>query len=222
MNTRFLVHTILASASLACFSASAADLKEVYERALTNDPLIREAEANRLATRESKPQALAALLPQVSADGVWNDTVDTNSTGIFVAPGVPLTPQVNNFDGDSSSWNLTLRQSVFRWENWATLPAREFRARPGGSRLCRRAAGPRPAHGRGLFQRARGARHARGRAGRVRRHRPPARAVREALRGRPDRGDRRAGREGRLRFRERRADPGQAQPSRTRASSCAN
>ena len=92
MNTRFLVHTILASASLACFSASAADLKEVYDRALTNDPLIREAEANRLATRESKPQALAALLPQVSADGTWNDTVDTNSTGIFVAPGVPLTP----------------------------------------------------------------------------------------------------------------------------------
>jgi outer membrane protein len=120
MNTRFLVHTILASASLACFSASAADLKEVYNRALTNDPLIREADANRLATRESKPQALAALLPQISADGTWNDTVDTNSTGIFVAPGVPLTPQRNNFDGDSSSWNLTLRQSVFRWENWAT------------------------------------------------------------------------------------------------------
>ena len=120
MNTRFLVHTILASASLACFNASAADLKAVYERALTNDPLIREAEANRLATRESKPQAVAALLPQVTADGTWNETVDTNSTGIFVAPNLPLTPQVNNFDGDSSSWNLTLRQSVFRWENWAT------------------------------------------------------------------------------------------------------
>ena len=87
MNTRFLVHTILASASLAGFSASAADLKEVYKRALTNDPLIREAEANRLATRESKPQALAALLPQVTADGVRNDTVDTNSTGIIRRAG---------------------------------------------------------------------------------------------------------------------------------------
>ena len=57
MNTRFLVHAILAAASLTAFNASAADLKEVYERALTNDPLIREADANRLATRESKPQA---------------------------------------------------------------------------------------------------------------------------------------------------------------------
>jgi outer membrane protein len=121
MNTRFLVHAILASASLACFSASAADLKEVYERALTNDPLIHEADANRLATRESRPQALASLLPQINADGVWDPTVDTNRTGTFIAPGIPLTPDQQNFDGNSSSWNLSLRQSVFRWENWATL-----------------------------------------------------------------------------------------------------
>ena len=121
MNTRFLVHTILATASLISFNAGAADLKQVYERALTNDPLIREAEANRLATRESKPQAVAALLPQINADGLWNDKVDSNRTGTFIAPGVPLTPDVQNFDGDSSSWNLTLRQSVFRWENWAAF-----------------------------------------------------------------------------------------------------
>ena len=31
MNTRFLVHTILAAASLACFNAAAADLKDVYD-----------------------------------------------------------------------------------------------------------------------------------------------------------------------------------------------
>ena len=121
MNTRFLVRAILAAASLAAFNASAADLKEVYTRALTSDPLIREAEANRLATRESKPQALAALLPQVNADGTWNDTVDTNSTGSFSLPGQPPEPERRNFDGDSSSWSLGLRQSVFRWENWATF-----------------------------------------------------------------------------------------------------
>lgn len=121
MKTRFLVHTILAVASLASFNAAAADLKDVYERALTGDPLIREAEANRLAARESRPQALAALLPQVNADGTWYDTVDTNSTGVFVAPGVPLTPDIRNFDGDQESWNLGLRQSIFSWESWAAL-----------------------------------------------------------------------------------------------------
>ena len=121
MNTRFLVHTILACASLLSATASAANLKDVYERALTNDPLIREAEANRLATRESRPQAIAALLPQVNADGTWYDSVDSNSTGTFVAPGVPLTPDVRNFDGDREFWNLSLRQSIFSWESWAAL-----------------------------------------------------------------------------------------------------
>jgi outer membrane protein len=120
MNTRFLVHAILASASLACFTARAADLKEVYERALTNDPLIREADANRLATRESKPQALAALLPQINGTANWND-VDSESSDFFIAPGIEPEPQSQDFTGDRSGWNLELRQSVFRWENWATL-----------------------------------------------------------------------------------------------------
>jgi outer membrane protein len=121
MNTRFLVHTILAVASLASFGAAAADLKDVYERALTSDPQIREADANRLATREARPQAIAALLPQVNADGTWYDTVDSNSTGVFVAPGVPLTPDIRNFSGERETWNLSLRQSIFSWESWAAL-----------------------------------------------------------------------------------------------------
>ena len=51
----------------------------VYERALQNDPLIREADANRLASRESKPQALAALLPQFNAGGSY--TKDDQEVG---------------------------------------------------------------------------------------------------------------------------------------------
>ncbi|MEX1993883.1 MAG: TolC family outer membrane protein [Steroidobacteraceae bacterium] len=121
MNTRFLVHTILlAAASLGGMHAAAADLGEVYQRALTNDPLIREAEANRRAARESKPQAFAALLPQINASGRYNDS-EADSTGAFVAPGQPPTPEVRNSDGDSSAWDVTLRQSVFRWQNWAAF-----------------------------------------------------------------------------------------------------
>ena len=47
--------------------SQAEDLKAVYDRALSNDPQIREADALRLAARESKPQALAALLPRCAA-----------------------------------------------------------------------------------------------------------------------------------------------------------
>jgi len=42
--------------------AFAVNLLEVYQRALQADPTIRQADANRLATREGKPQAVASLL----------------------------------------------------------------------------------------------------------------------------------------------------------------
>lgn len=120
MNTRFFVRTVLLTASLVAANAGAADLRDVYERALTSDPLIREADANRLAARESRPQAIAALLPQIAASGRYNDE-ETDSSGAFVEPGLPPTPEVRNSDGNSSAWDVTLRQNVFRWQNWATL-----------------------------------------------------------------------------------------------------
>ena len=71
--------------SLLCLSAGSAhaeDLLAVYDRALTNDPQIREAEATRLAARESRPQAWANVLPQLNGTGnrsrSWSDT--TGST----------------------------------------------------------------------------------------------------------------------------------------------
>ena len=120
MNTRFLVHTILAAASLTSFSAAAADLKDVYERALTNDPVIREAEALRLAARESRPQAIGGLLPQINGNARHNET-ETSSSGIDVDPPDPADVVDQDRDGDSDDWNVTLRQSIFSWQNWATL-----------------------------------------------------------------------------------------------------
>jgi outer membrane protein len=120
MNTRFFVRTILLAASLTGVNAGAADLQDVYERALTSDPLIREAGANRLAARESRPQAVAALLPQIAANGRYNDE-ESDSSGAFVEPGSPPTPEVRDSDGNSSAWDVTLRQNIFRWQNWATL-----------------------------------------------------------------------------------------------------
>jgi outer membrane protein len=120
MNTRFFVRAILLTASLAAVNAGAADLHDVYERALTSDPLIREADANRLAARESRPQAIGALLPQIAASGRYNDE-ERDSSGAFVQPGNPPTPEVRDSDGNSSAWDVTLRQNIFRWQNWATL-----------------------------------------------------------------------------------------------------
>lgn len=47
------------------------NLLDIYDRAAQNDPEIRAADANRLATREARPQAWAQLLPNISANANW-------------------------------------------------------------------------------------------------------------------------------------------------------
>src|ERR1700687_4442056 len=60
-------------------AAPAADLLAVYQRALQNDPQLREAEATRLAALEAKPQALSTLLPQLAGNGKISRERDTGS-----------------------------------------------------------------------------------------------------------------------------------------------
>lgn len=108
--------------------ASAANLIEVYQRALQNDPQIREADANRLASRESKPQALAALLPQVNANGGYSkydqDLSQTRLTQLDPAnPDSELVPRAitSHADVTQKQWEISLRQTLFRWDQWAIL-----------------------------------------------------------------------------------------------------
>src|SRR6478736_9034327 len=51
---------------LASFTASSEDLLTIFDQAVVNDPTVREAEFTRKATREAKPQAWAAYLPQIN------------------------------------------------------------------------------------------------------------------------------------------------------------
>ncbi len=111
----------------------AENLLEIYQQALRSDPGLREAEANRLATLESKPQALSALLPQLNAGGSYGYG-EADGTSVFPQsiqnPANPTDPTdritvevPNQFDQDSTTlrWNVDLRQSVFRWDQWVTL-----------------------------------------------------------------------------------------------------
>jgi len=125
-----LIASLIASLipGLAAPPALSADLIQVYERALQNDPQIREADANRLASRESKPQALANLLPQVDAAGSYTQS-DADSGRITLVPDPtqpPNSPQiqrsvVSTSSVDGTSWQLNLRQTIFRWDQWMTL-----------------------------------------------------------------------------------------------------
>ena len=108
---------------LAMPAAGAEDLLAVYQRALSNDPQIREADANRRAAMEAKPQALAALLPQVSGTYSYDkDKSDGSSVRSFVLNGV-ITPSDSSGENDSTTkrWSVDLRQNLFSWSNWVAL-----------------------------------------------------------------------------------------------------
>jgi outer membrane protein len=110
-------------------AAPAADLLAVYQRALQNDPQLREAEATRLAALEAKPQALSALLPQLSGTGAVTREKDTGSTNTTEAisntPGGPSSlvsfPFAGRVDTTTHRYGVDLKQNVFRWENWVAL-----------------------------------------------------------------------------------------------------
>src|SRR6185295_3994291 len=73
-------------------TASAADLLSVYQDALANDPAIREADATRKANREARPQAWAALLPQLSGQAsLQRGEQDSSQQGLSLGPaGTPV------------------------------------------------------------------------------------------------------------------------------------
>ena len=122
--------------------ASAADLMAVYQRALQNDPQLREAEATRLATLEAKPQALSALLPRLTGNGLISKERDTGSENTTEAVALPpCGPQVpppcsssstpttifesfpfnGRVDTTTHRYTVDLKQNLFSWSNWETL-----------------------------------------------------------------------------------------------------
>ena len=136
--------TVFALYLVASSPAPAADLMVVYQRALQNDPQLREAEATRLAALEAKPQALSALLPQLSGNGQISrerDTGSINQTQVLALPacspaipagapcaaaGTPTTvtesfPFSGKIDTTVHRYTVDLKQSLFRWENWQAL-----------------------------------------------------------------------------------------------------
>jgi len=100
--------------------ASGDSLMQIYEKALRSDPLVREAEANMLATQEGKPIARGALLPQVNGRMNFNRGAADGNTSTFFG-GVQSERIVDSRDTDAQNWNLELRQSVFRWDQWVRL-----------------------------------------------------------------------------------------------------
>jgi outer membrane protein len=119
--------------ALAASAAHPKDLVGVFEDAVKNDPVIRQADANRLAAREARPQAIAALLPQLNGTaGITRDhqsgfqdsiSAVTNPANPNGPPLLVVIPEPDVIDTTTRTWGLNLKQNVFSWSSWMTLKA---------------------------------------------------------------------------------------------------
>lgn len=112
---------LLLSFLIASSAARAEDLLAVYERALANDPQIREADATRRAAREAKPQALGVLLPQLAGSAGYTKDRSDNAPTNFVIGDQVIPILGSNGNVTRKNWSLNLQQSLFSWANWMAL-----------------------------------------------------------------------------------------------------
>jgi len=106
----------LTAALLVAGPAPAQDLKEIYQQALRNDPAIREAEANMLATMEQYPQARANLLPQLTFGGRWQTSESDGVTSDTFNSDRNVTTET-----DQTSWSFDLQQALFNTDQWRRM-----------------------------------------------------------------------------------------------------
>lgn len=89
----------------------AVDLMDVYQEALENDPIFKIAYTSYMSSRESIPQAQAALYPQLGFTGqavrAYEDFV-TNRT-------------LDNTYYNSNRWQINATQAVFNYQAWALV-----------------------------------------------------------------------------------------------------
>ena len=116
---------LAALATLAASPAQAVSLLDAYRDALRSDPTLREAAANRLATLEARPQARAALLPQIEATGSYEHQQSSGTQNfnqqIDTGEVVTLTSTFEQEAEPRRAWQLRLTQTLFRWDQWVAL-----------------------------------------------------------------------------------------------------
>ncbi len=124
-------HLILAAVSGALalglsVAAAATNFLQVYHEALQNDPTYRQAYATYMAAREARPEAWAALLPQISATAGKTWSHSSGSSG-QIGNTANNTFYTYNLSSSSNSaakqWSLNLSENLFSWTDWMNLKA---------------------------------------------------------------------------------------------------
>jgi outer membrane protein len=91
------------------FLAHSADLLDIYQQALDNDPVFKQAYSDYMSSSEAIPQARSALLPQLYLSGQaghnFNKIGPSRLNGIY----------------NSDQWQVTASQALFNYEAWARI-----------------------------------------------------------------------------------------------------
>ena len=125
MRTRsLLVACSVAAALVTGVPARAENLIEVYQAAVRGDPVLREAEARRMAALEAKPQARGLLFPQADVTGQYASR-SGDSTALFLRQNddgsVALAQSDQSAESDFWNYEARVTQSLFRWDQWQAL-----------------------------------------------------------------------------------------------------
>jgi outer membrane protein len=93
------------------FMSHATDLMDIYQQALDNDPLFKQAYSTYMSSSESIPQARSALYPQVGIKG----QVARNYENV-VTSGGSLVSTYN-----SNQWQVNSSQALFNYQAWSQV-----------------------------------------------------------------------------------------------------
>lgn len=94
-----------------CSGAYATDLMDIYEQALENDTVFKNAYDTYMASSEAIPQARSALFPQLGLGGQAGRGLLQTQGGIFN----------NDLSFNTTVWEVTASQAVFNYEAWAAV-----------------------------------------------------------------------------------------------------
>ena len=123
---KLILFAALAALTGVPLTGSPDNLLEVYEKARMSDPLLREAEARLMASREVRSQARSVLFPEIDANGDYSRQ-DSRATLLFYAPTPTgeFAPIIESSSTDSTStgWGFTLTQTIFDWAAVVALGA---------------------------------------------------------------------------------------------------
>ena len=121
-NTIRKLTLVIASGLLAAPAmAQQEDLMDIYQRALQNDPAIREAEASYMATAEVKPQARSNIMPGLSFSAGKSHQFSQSSTPAVVQGSGQAFGVGTEFVSDRDQWSVSLTQTLFDWARFTQL-----------------------------------------------------------------------------------------------------